>query len=383
MKVCFWGSIARALTGKTDGGSELQIALLAKALARAGHEVVCLDYQITGDFITPEGIKVLQIKGWYEGIRAIRLLTHRLPNLYSMLKEQKADIYYCRMRDFINLFPYRASRKVNGRFILAMASDLDASGLGMRLKYYYIPNMGETWWIFSGLFIEVIHPWLLRKADAVFVQHNGQKKILEDKGVKSVLFSNLFDLSKLPVFTGTEHNDFVYVGWLDKRKGFAEFFEVISKSPNHTFKIIGPPRDKTGHYYYEKLKSFPNVKLLGELSHAETLAHIASSKALVSTSPMEGFPNIFIEAWACGIPVLSLYFDPGDVIKREELGMVANGNIDALAKALDSVSYSEDFAKKARNYLERTHVLNDQKVEEISELFNIIKEKGKKGTTNL
>ena len=34
MKICFWGDIAGALTGNTSGGGELQIALLAKALAR-------------------------------------------------------------------------------------------------------------------------------------------------------------------------------------------------------------------------------------------------------------------------------------------------------------------------------------------------------------
>jgi glycosyltransferase involved in cell wall biosynthesis len=369
MKICFWGSIARALTGKTDGGSELQIALLAKALVRAGHEVVCLDYQIAEDFVTPEGIKVLRIEGWNSGIRAIRLLTHRLPKLYSLLKEQKADIYYCRMRDFINIFPFWAARKVKGKFILAMASDLDALGLKMRLKYYYIPNMGEMWWMFSGLLVEIIHPWLLRKADSVFVQHEGQRQILLRKGIKSVLFPNLFNLSVMPVDSEIMHKDFVYVGWLDKRKGFREFFEAVSKAPGHTFKVIGPPRDKTGYLYYEKLKSFPNVSLLGELSHADTLREIATSKALISTSPMEGFPNIFIEAWAYGIPVLSLYFDPGGVIRREELGEVADGNIDKLVSAFSSVRNTEEFAGKARAYLERTHVINENKIKEINELF--------------
>ena len=45
MKICFWGNIGRALKGRTSGGGELQIALLAKALAKGGHEVVLLDYE--------------------------------------------------------------------------------------------------------------------------------------------------------------------------------------------------------------------------------------------------------------------------------------------------------------------------------------------------
>jgi glycosyltransferase involved in cell wall biosynthesis len=88
---------------------------------------------------------------------------------------------------------------------------------------------------------------------------------------------------------------------------------------------------------------------------------------------MEGFPNIFIEAWAYGIPVLSLFFDPGDVIKREELGEVAYGNLDKLVNSLESVGNTDDFAWKARAYVENQHVLNELKIKEIDKLFNNLK----------
>ena len=41
MKFCFFGNVAEALKGRTPGGGELQIALLAKALALKGHDVGC------------------------------------------------------------------------------------------------------------------------------------------------------------------------------------------------------------------------------------------------------------------------------------------------------------------------------------------------------
>ncbi len=370
MKICFWGSVARALRGKTDGGSELQMALLAKSLVRSGHELVCFDYEITEDFVTNDGIKVLKIEGWYDGISVIRVFTHRIPKLYSLLKEQNADIYYCRMRDFMNILPYLAARKLKSKFIIAMASDLDASGFKMRLKYFYLPSLRQMkWLIFNGILTEIIHPWLLRKADMVFVQHEGQKQMLLRKGVNSVQLNNLIDLSKLPVISNPVKKDFVYVGWLDKRKGITEFFELVKRSPAHTFKVIGPPRDKTGKACYEELKTFKNVLLLGELNHSDTLYHIGNSKALISTSPMEGFPNIFIEAWAYGIPVLSLFFDPGGVIKREGLGEVAYGNLDILINSLESARSTEEFAVKARSYVENHHVLNDLKIKEMDKLF--------------
>jgi glycosyltransferase involved in cell wall biosynthesis len=380
MKICFWGEIDRALKGNTTGGSELQSALLAKALARGGHEVVIIDPETSEDYQTTEGIKILRVKEWNHGIRFMRIFTHRLPKLYLCQKNQKADVYYCRMRDFTHYLAYRASRKVKGKFVLAMASDLDAMNFRMRLKHFYIPNIGygsSMWWLFSGIFNEIIHPMLLRRSDMVFVQHEGQKQILLKKNIESTIVSNLIDVSQLPVISDPKHNDFIYVGWLDKRKGVTEFFELVQKSPSQTFKIIGPPRDKTGHFYFEKLKSFSNVSLLGELSHSETLKHIANSKALISTSPMEGFPNIFIEAWACGIPVLSLYFDPGGIIKREGLGIVADGNPDIMLKALAEIRYTEDFASRSKAYVENNHILNDNKIKQISTLFNDLVKTGK------
>ena len=231
MKICFWGDIAKALTGNTGGGGELQMALLAKALARGGHEIVVIDYRVKEDFITADGIKIFKIKGWNKGIRVIRSLTHRLPQLYKSLKAQKADIYYCRIRDFRHILAFWAARKVHAKFVLSLASDLDAMNFAKRLKYQHLVSPGSLWSLSSGLLIEIVYPFLLRKADLVLVQHEGQKKILAKKHIESCVFSNLIDLEGA-ILTPTNPSDhFIYVGSLDKRKGFAEFFELIKKTP--------------------------------------------------------------------------------------------------------------------------------------------------------
>ena len=62
----------------------------------------------------------------------------------------------------------------------------------------------------------------------------------------------LIDLNQIPVISNPIQNDFIYVGSLDKRKGFAEFFELVIKAPFYSYKVVGQPRDKTGYLYYEK-----------------------------------------------------------------------------------------------------------------------------------
>lgn len=377
MKICFWGNVAGALKGNTAGGGELQISLLTQALAKGGHEVVIIDFNTTEDFVTAEGIKVFKINGWNKGIRIIRTFTNRLPLVYRSLKAQKADIYYCRIRDFRHILAYWAAREVKAKFILGMASDLDAMNFRMRLKYHHFAKPSGLWAFFSNILIEIVYPWLLRHADLVMVQHLGQKNILLKKGIESLVFPNLFDLPESPVIHDHSHKYFIYVGELDKRKGFAEFFEIVNKAPSHTFKVVGQPRGKTGNFYFEKLKSYKNVTLSGRLSHSETMYQIANSKALISTSPSEGFPNIFIEAWSCGIPVLSLYVDPGDIIEKEGLGEITHGNMDKLLHAMDNIRNTNEFANTAKAYVEHNHVLSANKIKEISKIFSELFNHGK------
>lgn len=371
MRICFWGKIADALLGKTYGGGELQIALLARALITLGHEVVVVDLDIEEEFTTDEGIKVYPVVGYNSGLKMFRTITHRLPALYSTFVKIQADVYYCRIREYRHIIVYMAARKVKAKFIMSLASDLDILGIGKRWKHFYSSNVKDLWGVFNGMMGEIIYPFLLRKADLVLVQHDGQQKILSGKGISSKVFYNLIDVNSLkwPNEDNTT-SSYVYVGSLDKRKGFEDFYELVKRTPKHKYRVIGRVRDKTGSILYRQLENFGNVKLMGKLSHSDTINEISHSKALISTSPMEGFPNIFIEAWGCGVPVLSLHVDPGDVIKREGLGYVAEGNLDMLIENMSTLSRSEDFSNKSRTYVQAHHALTDDRLAEIQNAFN-------------
>ena len=370
MKICLWGNVSGALSDHTPGGAELQIALLAKSLVRIGHEVVILDHSVKEDYVTKDGIKIISINGWNKGIKFLRLFTHRLPNLYKSLINQKADIYYCRMRDFRHIVAVWAAHQVKAKFIYAIADGLDALGLLRRCKYEYLTNIGGLWWFFNIISIEILYPKILHKSDCVFVQHEGQRKVLQDKRIDSIIFPNLFDTHNSPsIPTRPNGTGYIYVGSIAKNKGFKAFYEVVKRTPTTSFNIVGQPRDKLGNRYYKQLKSYSNVYLHGRLSHSETIALISNSKALISTSLIEGFPNVFIEAWACGIPVLSLYVDPGNVLENEKLGRIYNGDLDKLINELPSFKVDENFPTRAMTYVEQNHILNDKKYKDIDKIF--------------
>ncbi len=370
MKICFWGEIAGTLSGDSLGGGEKQIALLAICLARSGHEVVYVDYKVKMDYITPDGIKIFAVKGYDKGTKVIRNLTSRLRLIYSSLKAQKADVYYCRIRDFRHILAYWAARSVKAKFVLGLASDLDVSPLSLRLKYLYSAEMISFWWMINGVLSEIVYPFLLRKSDLVLAQQQGQKDTLDKMHIKSRIFGNLIEPNEIPVISENERNYFVYVGALDNRKGFRELFDLVNMAPDHKFRIIGEPRDKIASKLFDKLKEYGNVGLPGKLSHPDALKEIFGAKALISTSPMEGFPNIFLEAWEGGVPVFSLFVDPGNVIENEQLGIVAKGDLDKIVNALDNFRHEKNFLERAKSYLEKNHILNDDKIKEINMMFS-------------
>ena len=85
---------------------------------------------------------------------------------------------------------------------------------------------------------------------------------------------------------------------------------------------------------------------------------IASSVAVVNTSVLEGMPNVFLEAWSNGKPVLTLQFDPDGVVGRNGLGISAQGSWDRFvegARELWAGRNGEQDAKRLREYVEQTH----------------------------
>jgi glycosyltransferase involved in cell wall biosynthesis len=103
-----------------------------------------------------------------------------------------------------------------------------------------------------------------------------------------------------------------------------------------------------------------NVSRVGTVSPAEVNRLLGEAVVLVSTSPAEGFPNTFIQAWMREAAVVSLSIDPDEVLTREGLGLFA-GTPERLAADLRALLTDEprrrELVLHARREAERKHCL--------------------------
>lgn len=359
MKFCFWGNIGATLQGLTVGGGELQIALLAKSLALKGHDVVIIDPYAKESFTTNEGIKLINIPGWNKGIRGIRLFYKKIPSLYKLLKAQNADYYYVRLRSYLHLLSYFACKKVKGKFIVATASHFDLASFRERFNRYSSSKFNLFKYLSSDLPKDWAFNFLLKRADFLLVQHAGQKSnVKKAKGCVAV-FYNIFDASNLPEKYNREENYYIHVGTLNVLKGSLNLFRLIKRlDKNVKIVVVGSPNDATSKKVFEHLLRFKNIDIKGRLPHKDTIQLIAGAKALINLSNFEGFPNIFLEAWGAGVPVISLIVNPGNVFEKYPLGVCCNGDLEQMKKYLEEGSLDNIQREPLKAYISEFHLLD-------------------------
>ena len=358
MKFCFFGNISDALKGQTPGGGELQIALLAKALVQKGHDVVIIDPNANESFETLEGIKLINIPDWNKGMKGIRLFRHRIPALKKTLLKQNADYYYIRMRSYMHLIPYLVSKKIKRKFIVAAACDLDVLSFRTKYKYEYKPKFNLIQFLTLFLPNDIVYNYLLKRTDYLILQHSGQQEALEMVRGKVGIFPNIFDPKNLQNVQRHSGDYFIHVGALTALKGVENLYNLIKIIDKRIrVVVVGQPKDHKSKKIYEQLGKFENVTLKGRLDHSETIQLIAGAKALINISNYEGFPNIFLEAWATGVPVISLNVNPGDVINKYGLGIYCDSDLQKMKTCIESNELNMN-KNKLMSYVAEFHDLN-------------------------
>jgi glycosyltransferase involved in cell wall biosynthesis len=319
-----------------SGGAERQQWLLARALARRGHEVVV--YTLA-DADAPEQL--------VEGVR-FRWMTPARPLLAwaKILRKEQPDWWYRRCADHYLGLLAPLVRFSRSRLAYACAFDSDCAPRRTYMRRRYL-------WPLYALG--------LRMADRILVQHTGQLEILAPP-----LRANAH---LVPSIAGEGHARAMtegYVAWvglLREPKNPHLVADIAELLPDVRFVVCGfTTLHRTAPEYArtieERLRSKPNIDFRGRVAPSEAQEIIGRAAVLLSTSSEEGFPNTFLQAWSSGVPVVSLGLDPGAVIRTHDAGRVVDGVDEAartIAQLLDDHALNDVLGRNGRIYVLESH----------------------------
>ena len=308
-KICVLSEYAYPLlsgTANEIGGAELQMTMLAKELLKRSYDVSFVSFGKADYFSQIDGLKIynpFDVKN--SGFTYLK--PWNLLSLFKTLKSIDADIYIQRGVTPLTGFTALFCRLNNKKFIYSVASDSDVD------SQLNIKNVSDLKKIIYKIGIDL--------SSELVCQSNLQKELLRKRGKKSRLIKNSYHA---PLVTNSNKNKAksLWVGRISEEKRPDLYLELAERVPEYEFIMIGAYSQKNCEYYdsiKKKASKIENLNFLGFVPHHMINEYYSQSSLLVNTSPIEGFPNTFLESWGNSIPVVS-FVDPDRVISQKKLG---------------------------------------------------------------
>jgi glycosyltransferase involved in cell wall biosynthesis len=332
---------------RSTGGAEYQSSCLARTLADHGYRVA---HVVLGDHLPArvDGVQVVSIPNQYlcGGLR-------RRSAVLWALRAADARLYVQRSAGFetgmvggfarANGRPFVFSSSANADFLLdAHTTSIAGAGLAdwkSRLQYRF------------GLCC----------ADRVVVQTGDQRELARRAfDVEAVVVPSFGQ----PAALATANRDaFLWVGTMHERKDPLSYVRLAEHLPHVRFRMLAVDRGGAAPALAVELErraaNLDNLEVFGARPRSEVLDLYATAVAVVNTSEleMEGFPNVFLEGWARGVPALSLKVDPDRTIERHGLGATAGGSFEKLVAFAGRMWKDRELpaSERVRAYVERVH----------------------------
>ena len=329
----------------TGGGAETQVYLIARELACRGCAVGLICFPTERPL--PEelhGIRIFRRPADQGDRRIVGAVLEALIVMKTIFQID-ATVYVQRTGGFHTGLVALAARLCRRKFVYSSASpvDFDLAAYGGSRRGRLLFRLG------------------LALAQAIVVQTEEQVAMCRKQmGRDPVLIRSL---SEVTAYCATDRSLFLWIGRTHPSKRPLDFVAFASALPSASFRMIllrtGPWANEVATSVGAAAAAVDNLTVSDGLPRAEVGRLIDHAVAVVSTSDYEGMPNVFLEAWTRGVPVLSLNCDPDRVIQREGLGWFAHGSLDTLIDQGHSIWANRaefaSLAERCRSYIEHYH----------------------------
>jgi glycosyltransferase involved in cell wall biosynthesis len=325
------------------GGVEVQHSLLGRELLERGHEVSFVVLNLPPE--TRSDFRLIEAYDDGRGLPGIRFFWPRLTGLWRALGSAGADVYYQMGAGFqtgvIALFCH--TKRIP--FVFGTANDSDCD-----------PRSGRP----SRWVDRTFYRYGLRRADLIIAQQPRQAALLrENFGRNSRVISSIATPSP-DSMANRDENMVLWMGSISSKKQPHLYLDLARSLPQASFHMIGGPISSEPELYRkveEEAKNMPNLVLHGFLPFREAERLLAKATVFVNTSRFEGFPTTFLQAWAHGVPVVSLSDWPGVMVELD-LGRVCpdpNRLAELVSTLLTRPDVREELARNGLAYVRKSH----------------------------
>lgn len=315
------------------GGAEVQISLIAKALAKDKQFQVSV---IVNDYRQKAVVKQNQVL-LYRSFKRGRFFPFEVIRFFRLLKKINADIYVERTMNIKVGLVALFCRLFRKKFIYMIAHDWDCQkGFGRYLN------------------LKLAHLIIAQTKDQ-------QKQLLNNWNLSSFLFPSILPEKRVSLGKISQRHNILWIGRADNWKRPEIFLQLVSRFPQQKFIMVC--RQSNDPYYFlqlfTQLQPLPNLEFFSEIPFTQITNFFQQAKIFVNTSIAEGFPNTFLQAGLNRVPILSLVVNPDKFIDRYQCGFVADNNINKLInncrELLDNPQLAYSLGKHNFHYVSTYH----------------------------
>lgn len=308
MKICFISLRSYPLFTKKSldyfGGAEVQMSLIAKALAKDKKFQVSL---IVGDYGQQAVIKQDKLV-LYRSFKRGRFFPFEVIRFFRLLKKINADIYVERTMNIKVCLVALFCRFLEKKFVYMLAHNWDCH-------------------------VSISRYLSLKLANLIVAQtKDQQKQLLRNWKLSSFLLPSILPSTKALQGKISQRDRILWVGRADKWKRPEIFLKLVSLFPRQKFVMIC--RQGNNPYYFQQiftqLQPLPNLEFFSEIPFSQIDNFFQQAKIFVNTSTAEGFPNTFLQAGLNQVPILSLSVNPDKFISHYQCGLVAENRLSRL-----------------------------------------------------
>ena len=317
---------------RVSGGSQLQVALLARELAAAGYPTTILGAE-TGqtDGATIDGVRLRKAGRFDTGALGDTLLA--LPKILKILREERADLVVVYgWTSLLFLLGY-LKRILGFRLVFVCALDAEIDG-GFRREN---PLRG-------ALFEKG-----LRLSDFRFGITRHQAAMFHERGMGCEVTRLL--LQQQPGFAsdGKKEVDLLWVARCHPVKRPMHFLDLAERLPGTRCRMICSPQDtRLWKDVRARALTMRNMEFVESAPYNEIQNHFNAARIFVNTSTEEGVPNTFIHAGLGRAAIASLRVDPDGMFEIFKAGLCARDEMELLAAGINRLLDDPDGLAEAQ-----------------------------------